>query len=89
MGRGVPPSMVSEMSAAITAQPGVVDVADLFGVAIGPSSSIVDGDVTFADDLDLQEVEETIMRCATALTQRWPAIEYVYLTPVSKPRPAA
>ncbi|HYB15373.1 MAG TPA: cation diffusion facilitator family transporter [Streptosporangiaceae bacterium] len=86
-GRGVPPAMTSEMSGVITAQPGVVDVPDLFAVVIGPSSLIVDGDVTFADDLDLQAVEKTITRCTAALTQRWPAIEYVYLTPVSKPRP--
>jgi hypothetical protein len=65
----------------------VVDVPDLFAVVIGPSSLIVDADVTFADDLDLQAVEKTIMRCADALTERWPAVEYVYLTLVSKPRP--
>ena len=75
------------MSRVVAAQAGVVDVPDLFAVVIGPSSLIVDGDVTFADDLDVPAVEKTIMRCAAALRQRWPAVEYVYLTPVSKARP--
>jgi divalent metal cation (Fe/Co/Zn/Cd) transporter len=86
-GRGVPPSMVCEMSRVIAAQAGVVDVPDLFAIVIGPSSLIVDGDVTFADDLDVPAVEKTIMRCVAALRERWPRIEYVYLTPVGEARP--
>ena len=86
-GRGVPLPMLREMSGIVAAQPGVVDVPDLFGVVIGPSSLIVNGDVTFADDLDVPAVEETIMRAAAALRERWPSIEYIYLTPVPKARP--
>jgi len=40
----------------------VADVPDLFAVAIGPSSLIVDGDVIFADDLDVPTLEEAIAR---------------------------
>jgi divalent metal cation (Fe/Co/Zn/Cd) transporter len=79
--------MVREMSQIVAGQPGVVDVPDLFGIVIGPSSFIVDGDVTFDDNLDVPAVEQTIMRSTAALQERWPSIEYVYLTPVPKARP--
>lgn len=85
-GRGLPLAMLREMSRIVAAQPGVIDVPDLFGVVIGPSIVIVNGDVTFDDDLDVPAVEQAIMRSAAALRERWPAIEYVYLTPVSKAR---
>jgi len=62
-GRGVEPSMLREMSRIISAQAGVVDVPDLFAIVIGPSNLIVDGDVTFADDLDLPAVEHIILHC--------------------------
>jgi cation diffusion facilitator family transporter len=87
-GRGVEPSMLREMSRVIAAQAGVVDVPDLFAIVIGPSNLIVDGDVTFANDLDLPAVEQTILHCIHALRERWPKIRYVYLTPVGKPRPS-
>ncbi len=86
-GRGVPPPMVREMRRVVAAQPDVVDVPDLFAVVVGPSSLIVDGDVTFRDDLDVPQVEQTTMRVAAALRERWPTIDYVYLTPVPKARP--
>ena len=86
-GRGVPLPMVREMRRIVAAQPDVVDVPDLFAVVVGPSSLIVDGDVTLADDLDVPHAEQTIMRAAAALRERWPLIDYVYLTPVAKPRP--
>ena len=86
-GRGVPLPMLLEMRRIVAAERGVVDVPDLFAVVVGPSSLIVDGDVTFADELDVPEVEETIMRSAAALRERWPSIEYVYLTPVPRARP--
>jgi cation diffusion facilitator family transporter len=90
-GRGVPPAMLRAMAGTIAAQPGVVEVQDLFAVVVGPASLIVDGDVTFADELDVPAVERTIMRCDAALRQHWPAIHYVYLTPVpsARPRPGA
>jgi len=90
-GRGVPPAMVRGMACTIAAQPGVVAVQDLFAVVVGPASLIVDGDVTFADELDVPALERTIMRCDAALRQHWPAIHYVYLTPVpgARPRQAA
>ncbi len=85
-GRGVPLSMLRDMRAVVTAQAGVVDVPDLFAVVVGFSSLIVNGDVTFHDDLQVPAVEETIMRSAAALGERWPGIDYVYLTPVSRAR---
>jgi cation diffusion facilitator family transporter len=86
-GRGVPLPMVREMRRVVAEQPEVVDVPDLFAVVVGPSSLIVDGDVTLADDLDVPHAEQTIMRAAAALRERWPLIDYVYLTPVPKARP--
>jgi len=86
-GRGVPLPMAREMRRVVAAQRDVVDVPDLFAVVVGPSSLIVDGDVTFSDDLDVPQVEQTIMCIASALRERWPLIDYVYLTPVPKARP--
>jgi len=60
---------------------------DLFAVVVGPSSLIVDGDVTFSDELDVPQVEQTIMDIAAELRERWPLIDYVYLTPVPTARP--
>ena len=87
LGRGVPLAVLREMRAVVAAQPGVVDVPDLFAVVVGPSSLIVDGDVTFADELDVPAVEQTIIRSNAALREHWPTIEYVYLTPVPRARP--
>ena len=86
-GRGVPPPMLREMSQVIAEQAGVVDVPDLFAIVVGPSSLVVDGDVTFAHDLDLPAVEKTILHCVHVLRERWPPIKYVYLTPVGQARP--
>jgi divalent metal cation (Fe/Co/Zn/Cd) transporter len=86
-GRGVPESMLREMRLIISQQPGVIDVPDLFAVVVGPASVIADGDVTFADDLTVPDVETTIAGAAAALRERWPAIEFVYLTPVPSARP--
>ena len=85
-GRGVPPSMLRQMREVVAAQEGVVDVPDLFAVVVGPASLIVNGDVTFDDGLDVPAVEEAIMRSAAALRERWPSIDYVYLTPVPRAR---
>lgn len=70
----------------VAAQDGVLDVPDLFAVVVGPSSLIVDGDVTLDDDLDVPAVEATISEAAASLRERWP-IAYVYLTPVAEARP--
>ena len=86
LGRGVPLAMLREMRAIVAEQQGIVDVPDLFAVVVGPSSLIVDGDVTFADDLTVPGVEQAIMRSAAALRERWPSIDYVYLTPVPQAR---
>jgi len=85
-GRGVPLPMVREMRKVVAAQRHVVDVPDLFAVVVGPSSLIVDGDVTFADELDVPKLERAIIRAQAALRERWPSIDYVYLTPVPKAR---
>lgn len=86
LGRGVPLQMLREMRAIVAAQPGIVAVPDLFAIVVGPSSLIVDGDVTFDDDLTVPGVEQAIVHSAAALRERWPSINYVYLTPVSQPR---
>ena len=85
-GRGVPLSMSREMRGIVAAQPGVVGVPDLFAIVLGASSLIVNGDIVFDDDLDVPDVEDAIMRSAAALGDRWPAIDYVYLTPVPNTR---
>jgi cation diffusion facilitator family transporter len=85
-GRGVSRPMLREMRQIIAAQDGVVDVPDLFAIVIGSSSLIVDGDITFADALNVPAVEETIKSAAAALRERWPSIEYIYLTPVPEAR---
>jgi cation diffusion facilitator family transporter len=86
-GRGVPPAMVRDMAGVIAAQPGVVEVQHLLAVVVGPSSLVVDGDVTFVDELDVPALERAIARCEEALRAGWPAIHYVYLTPVPTARP--
>jgi divalent metal cation (Fe/Co/Zn/Cd) transporter len=85
-GRGVSARMLAEIRGVIHAQPGVIGVADLFAVVIGPSSLVVDGDIMLAANLDVSCAEETIMRSVHVLRQLWPRIEYVYLTPLAKPR---
>ena len=87
IGRGVPPAALTEMRRIIEEQAGVLNVPDLFAVFIGPASVIVNGDVTFADGLTVPSVEQAIVHAAAALRGRWPAIEFVYLTPVSRARP--
>jgi len=86
-GYGLPLATLREMSKLVAEQPGVLDVPDFFGAVIGPSSLIVNGDVTFDDNLDVPAVEKTITATAAALRERWPTIDYVYLTPVPKARP--
>jgi cation diffusion facilitator family transporter len=85
-GRGVAISVLREMRRVVAAQPGIIAVPDLFAVVVGPSSLIVDGDVTFADELTVPDVEQAIIGAAAALRARWPSVDYVYLTPVPKPR---
>jgi cation diffusion facilitator family transporter len=86
-GRGVAPGLLSQMRGVVVAEGGVVDVPDLFAIVVGPSSLIVDGDVTFADDMDVPAVEQAIIRATAALREHWPTIEYIYLTPVPHARP--
>jgi cation diffusion facilitator family transporter len=86
LGRGASPAVLSEMNAVVAAQAGVVDVPDLIAVVVGPSSFIVDGDVTLDTSLDVPAAEATIAKAAAALRQRWPTVTYVYLTPVATAR---
>jgi len=86
-GRGVSSLTLAEMRKTVKAQAGVVDVPDFFAVYVGPSSVIVNGDVIFADELNVPAVETAIIKAATTLRERWPSIEYVYLTPVPLARP--
>jgi divalent metal cation (Fe/Co/Zn/Cd) transporter len=87
LGRGVSSALLHEMHGVVAAQPGVVDVPDLFAVVVGPSTLVVDGDVKLDDHLDVPAVEATIARAAAALRKRWPTVVYVYLTPVAGARP--
>jgi len=82
-GRGVDEEVLAAMRGVISAQPGVVDVPDLFAVVIGPVTIVVDGDVTFEDELNVPDIEAAIERTGDELRSRWPQIRYVYLTPVS------
>ena len=86
-GRGVHPSVLERMRSVIAAQPGVADVPDLFAVVVGPRTLIVDGDVTFEDELSVPQVESLIDRAAAELRSHWPQVRYVYLTPVAELRP--
>lgn len=86
-GRGVGPALLSEMRKVVAHQPGVNDVPDLFAVVVGPQSLVVDGDVTFAHGIDVAEVESSIASAASELRERWPMIQYIYLTPVAAKRP--
>jgi cation diffusion facilitator family transporter len=86
-GRGIHPGLLADMQTLVAAQPGVVAVPDFFAIVVGPSTYIVDGDVTFARGLTVSELESTIDRAAAALKARWPQVAYVYLTPVSDRRP--
>jgi cation diffusion facilitator family transporter len=86
-GRGISPAMLDEMRDLIGAQPGVLDVADLFAVVVGPNTLVVNGDLTFDDDLTVPAVETAIECASAALKERWPAVAYVYLTPVASRRP--
>jgi divalent metal cation (Fe/Co/Zn/Cd) transporter len=70
------------MRATVAAQPGVVKVADLFAVVVGPLSLVVDGEVTCESGLDVSGVEQVIGQAVTALRERWPMIKYIYLMPV-------
>jgi divalent metal cation (Fe/Co/Zn/Cd) transporter len=69
-GRGVSPPLLREMSKLIAEQAGVLDAPDLFAIVVGPSSLVVDGDLIFADDLDLPAVEHTILHCIHVLRKR-------------------
>ena len=81
-GRGVAPSTLRAMRATVAAQPGVVEVADLFAVVVGPLSLVVDGEVTCESGLDVSGVEQVIGQAVAALRERWPMIKYIYLMPV-------
>jgi cation diffusion facilitator family transporter len=86
-GRGVQPQLLERMRTVVAGQPGVLDVPDLFAIVVGPSALIVDGDVTFADELDVTDVEAALDRAAAELRSRWSEVRYVYLTPVAERRP--
>jgi divalent metal cation (Fe/Co/Zn/Cd) transporter len=75
------------MARTVAEQPGVIDVPDLFAVVIGPTSVIVNGDVSLAENLDLRAAEQVIAEATEALRQRWSLVEFVYLTPVPFARP--
>jgi cation diffusion facilitator family transporter len=86
-GRGIRPELLARMQALVAAEPGVVGVPDFFAVVVGPATFVVIGDVTFADDLSVPEVEGVTEHATAALKSRWPEVAYVYLTPVASERP--
>jgi cation diffusion facilitator family transporter len=85
-GRGIDDELLAAMRRVVAAQPGVVDVADLFAVVVGPFTVVVDGDVIFEDELTAPDIEASIERAGNELRSSWPQIRYVYLTPVSERR---
>jgi cation diffusion facilitator family transporter len=87
-GAGVRPELLQSMQALVAAEPGVSGVPDLFAIVIGPATFIINGDVTFAGDLSVPEVEGVIEHATAALRSRWPEVAYVYLTPVASARPS-
>jgi cation diffusion facilitator family transporter len=86
-GRGVGPGQVEKMRQLVAAEAGIVEVADIFAIVVGPSTVIVDADVIFDDELDVPQVEIIILRAAADLRAQWPAIGFVYLNPVASHRP--
>jgi cation diffusion facilitator family transporter len=77
-GRGVSPSMLREMCQLIAEQPGVVAVPDLFAIVVGPSSLVVDGDVTVptTSRCPISRTSTLTARCAGPRPRswtRWPA----------------
>ena len=88
-GRGVPLALLDEMRAAVAGEPGVESVPDLFAVLVGPSSLLVAADITFDDDFGVPEVEAAIAHATATLRRLWPAVSYVYLTPVATHRERA
>jgi cation diffusion facilitator family transporter len=86
-GRGLAPRTLQEMRDVVAAQPGVVEILDLFAIVVGAMSVVVDGNVIFADDLSAAVVEQTIIHTNEELRKRWPMIQYIYLTPVP-PQPS-
>jgi len=85
-GRGVPPSMVREMSRIIARQDGGGPCPGSVRRRDRTTEPDRRGDMIFASDLDVPTVEETIVCSVAVLRQRWPSIEYVYLTPVNEAR---
>jgi cation diffusion facilitator family transporter len=85
-GRGVLATRLGEMRALVEAQPGIRHVPDLFGIVVGPSTVVVDGEVVFEDELTVPEVEEIISRAEKSLEADFPEVHWVYLTPVAKRR---
>jgi len=86
-GRGVTPSLLADMRRVVAGQHLVLAVPDIFAVVIGPSSLLVNGDITFDDDATVPEVEAAISAAGDALRASWPAVTYVSLTPVAQHRP--
>ena len=81
-GRGLPQRMLAAMRSVVAAQHGVVDVPELLGIVVGPSAFVLEGDVTFEDDLAVTDVEAIVASAISELRARWPEVRYVYLTPV-------
>ncbi|MFW6376730.1 MAG: cation diffusion facilitator family transporter, partial [archaeon] len=60
---------------------GVEDVTDFRTVYFGPERILVTADVTFADDLDTESMEDRISAIEAALKDREPGIRTVYVEP--------
>jgi cation diffusion facilitator family transporter len=86
-GRGVTQSTLTEMRSIVLSEPGVADAPDIFAIVVGSDSWVVDGEIVFSTDSDLARAEQSIIRATDNLRKRWPAIDYVYLTPVSAQAP--
>jgi cation diffusion facilitator family transporter len=61
-GRGVAPSMLSDMRAIIAAKPGVVEVPDLFAIVVGPLSLVVEGRSPSIADSTCPQLSRSLLR---------------------------
>jgi cation diffusion facilitator family transporter len=85
-GRGVGPGQVEKMRQLVAAEAGIVEVADIFAIVVGPSTVIVDADVIFDDELDVPKSRSSFFaplqpfvrngrRSASSISTRWPATD--------------
>ncbi|MFP8956059.1 cation diffusion facilitator family transporter [Natrialbaceae archaeon A-CW3] len=81
IGEGLSSRHQEPLESIVSGHPDVVDVAELKTVYFGPDSVLVTADVAFDPDLDTEEIDVRITEIETALIEREPLIEKVYIEP--------